>query len=645
MHFTKQHRYLMRGCIVFILIWSFAIQTSASNFESYSKLNAAGLLDYIYKTRSDTDQISPNHKAIVWMHYYNRVAQYYQVDSIGIALKKVIDKNEVSSANAEIMQLHARALMEIGFIDEAHKQYLRSYKIAIALKDTQHLIQAIIGLSKVYSSLNSFEMSTNHAARALIMAKKINNQHAIAEALNANGDLHFYLGEFALAQQFYEEASDNYFKAEDNVAYARALMQKSACLMQANKNDEAEEILNRVLFTFYNSQEYLLASQALFYLGELMFLNNKWNEAIYFYTLSMGNANKINAKELIMKSLMQLSECHAKLNQFDLAYTFQKEYQQNRDAVLNERIAQQINSLDAQFQNAQNQERIKNLLQEQKLLADNAELKQKQQIILYFTIGLLALTLILVWYTFRQRLSHEQILNRQSEQIHQQDMQELINKKEIETMNAIIETQETERKRIAADLHDHVGSLLASVKLQFKSMLEEVRKSYPALQDRIENVSGMLDNATNDIRRISHNLDSDVLNKFGLPDALKELCAHFKNATGMDVTFSGEYRKNALPNKAEMPLYRCVQELITNAIKHAEADTIEVSLNQLDDSVNLIVSDNGKGFDINKVDLTKSLGWRNMKSRIEHLKGKIHIDSNPISGTSVIIELPYESYD
>jgi signal transduction histidine kinase len=165
------------------------------------------------------------------------------------------------------------------------------------------------------------------------------------------------------------------------------------------------------------------------------------------------------------------------------------------------------------------------------------------------------------------------------------------------------------------------------------------------LQDRIENVSGMLDNATNDIRRISHNLDSDVLNKFGLPDALKELCAHFKNATGMDVTFSGEYRKNALPNKAEMPLYRCVQELITNAIKHAEADTIEVSLNQLDDSVNLIVSDNGKGFDINKVDLTKSLGWRNMKSRIEHLKGKIHIDSNPISGTSVIIELPYESYD
>lgn len=641
----KQYSHIMIGWIFFILVGIPTTQTTASDYESFRKLNAAGLLDNIDKQQLDSNQFNQTNTAILWMHYYIRVAQFYRVDSIGIKLKKIIDKNQVSHANAEILQLHAHALMEIGFIDEAHKQYLRSYKIAIALQDTQQLIQAIIGLSKVYISLNSFDMSANQAARALSMAKMINNRYAVAEALSANGDLHFYLGEFAIAQQFYNEASDNYFKAEDNVAYARALMQKSACLMQADKNDEAEEILNRVLFTFYNSQEYLLASQALFYLGELMFLNNKWNEAIYFYTLSMGNANKVNAKELIMKSLMQLSECHAKLKQFDLAYSFQKEYQQNRDAVLNERIAQQINSLDAQFQNAQNQERIKNLLQEQKLLADNAELKQKQQIILYFTIGLLALTLVLVWYTFRQRLTHEQILNRQSEQIHQQEMQELINKKEIETMNAIIETQETERKRIAADLHDHVGSLLASVKLQFKSMLDEVRKSYPALQDRIENVSGMLDNATNDIRRISHNLDSDVLNKFGLPDALKELCAHFKNATGMDVTFSGEYRKNALPNKAEMPLYRCVQELITNAVKHAEADIIEVSLNQLDDSVNLIVSDNGKGFDINKVDLTKSLGWRNMKSRIEHLKGKIHIDSNPISGTSVIIELPYESYD
>ena len=155
----------------------------------------------------------------------------------------------------------------------------------------------------------------------------------------------------------------------------------------------------------------------------------------------------------------------------------------------------------------------------------------------------------------------------------------------------------------------------------------------------------MLDSATNDIRRISHNLDSDVLNRFGLAAALNDLCSQLKNAAGLNISFTSHYRKNSLPTKSEMPLYRCAQELITNAIKHAQAKNIEVQLNQLDDTVNLMVSDDGIGFDLNNVDLTKSLGWRNMRSRIEHLKGSLHIDSNPHHGTTVIIELPYESYD
>jgi signal transduction histidine kinase len=617
----------------------FAHTTDSDQYKQIRCYSAAKLLELMEAEKNESE------KSLLALYYYNRTAQFSKADSAGIRAIRKYEGNKNDRHYSELLQAHAYALLQLGFIDEAHKQYLRSYKYATENNDTVQWIRSLIGLADIYMALNTIDIAQRYIQKSQDLSGVFKRELLEGDVQFAAGKYQQYIQNFEDAYKNYTQASQHYIASEANLDFARALMQSASCLLELNKFEEANEILNRVLFTFYNSQEYLPAAQTLYYLGLTYQREKLYDRAAYYFTLSKEAAEKIKAKELIMQALQQLAYTYEQKNDVLKAFHFQKLFQETRESVLNERIAQQINTLDAQYQNAQNEQRIKTLLVEQKLLADNAELKQRQQLILLLLMALLLVVLVLVWFTFRQRLRHQEVLNKQAEQIHEQEIQEIISRKEIETMNAVIETQENERKRIAADLHDHVGSLLASVKLQFKGVQSAIGESEPQLIEKLQQASGMLDSATNDIRRISHNLDSDVLNRFGLAAALNDLCSHLKNAAGLEITFTSHYRKNALPNKAEMPLYRCAQELITNAIKHAKANTIEVQLNQLDDTVNLMVSDDGVGFDLNSVDLTKSLGWRNMKSRIEHLKGTLHIDSNPQHGTTVIIELPYESYD
>jgi|GEM_PF-2201812 two-component system NarL family sensor kinase len=600
---------------------------------------AAQLQEMMYK---ESDAAT---RSLLAVYYYNRTAQFSKADSAGIQAIRSYDGRNKDKRYNELLQAHAYALLQLGFIDEAHKQYLRSYKYANETADTGQWIQSLIGLSEIYTALNTLDIASRYIDKSMQLAVLYADELTLGDANFASARYEQYLHNFSKALEFYKTAAQYYISSEANLDYARALMYSSACMLELNQFEEANEILNRVLFTFYNSQEYLPAAQTLYYLGITYMREKLYDRAAYYFELSKESAEKIGAKDLIMQAFQKSALVYELKGDVAQALYFHKQYQETRESVLNERIAQQINTLDAQYQNAQNEQRIKTLLVEQKLMADNAELKQRQQIILLVVLTLLIVVLALVWVTFKQRLRHQQVLNKQAEQIHTQEIQEIISRKEIETMNAVIETQENERKRIAADLHDHVGSLLASVKLQFKGVQAVLSHAEPELQTKLQTASTMLDSATNDIRRISHNLDSGVLNRFGLAAALNDLCSQLKSAAGLNITFISHYRKNSLPSKSEMPLYRCAQELITNAIKHAQAKNIEVQLNQLDDTVNLMVSDDGVGFDLNSVDLTKSLGWRNMKSRIEHLKGALHIDSNLHHGTTVIIELPYESYD
>ncbi|MES1216238.1 MAG: sensor histidine kinase [Bacteroidota bacterium] len=202
----------------------------------------------------------------------------------------------------------------------------------------------------------------------------------------------------------------------------------------------------------------------------------------------------------------------------------------------------------------------------------------------------------------------------------------------------MLKGQEEERSRIAKDLHDGLGGMLSGVKLSFINMKENM--ILPA-----ENVTGfersirMLDNTIAELRKVAHNLMPETLARFGLDEALKDFCNSIQTSSGIKVIYQqlGDNRK--LSTQAEISVYRIVQELVNNALKYAEAKQILVQLTKDHIKTCITVEDNGKGFDVNTLDMTKGAGFTNIKYRVNYFKGTLDINSQPGNGTSVNIEL------
>ncbi len=204
----------------------------------------------------------------------------------------------------------------------------------------------------------------------------------------------------------------------------------------------------------------------------------------------------------------------------------------------------------------------------------------------------------------------------------------------------IIEGQERERKRVAEELHDGIGQLLSAINLNLKkleSKAEEWNKEY---QQSYYNALKLLDQAVREVRNISHNLMPDVLENFGLIKAIEHLCEDLKGGEKLQVDFYHNEIDHRFNRTIEITLYRVTQELIANALKHAQADYIQIQLIEHKKRLVLSVEDNGRGFREDEIQNKSGIGLKNTEKRIKSLNGKLMIDSEKEKGTAITVELP-----
>ncbi|WP_370519384.1 sensor histidine kinase [Flavobacterium sp. 9AF] len=199
-------------------------------------------------------------------------------------------------------------------------------------------------------------------------------------------------------------------------------------------------------------------------------------------------------------------------------------------------------------------------------------------------------------------------------------------------MQAVIQSEEAERKRIARDLHDGIGSRLSSLKMQISQLSS---KDIPMLE--IERITTDLNNSISDLRQTAYNLIPETLLKLGLELALQDLCISMATEK-MPITFSAyEIQKN-IKESNQITIYRIVQELLSNALKHSNCDEIFLECSQNDDLFLISFEDNGIGFNPNNMNNFTGLGLKNIQNRIAILNGKLDLKSSN-SGTIFNIEL------
>lgn len=204
---------------------------------------------------------------------------------------------------------------------------------------------------------------------------------------------------------------------------------------------------------------------------------------------------------------------------------------------------------------------------------------------------------------------------------------------------AILETQENERKRIAEELHDGLGNMLSILKLNLTSLQESYTGPYNFL---LQNSFTLLEESFRELKSISYNLMPDIVFQFGLLAAVKDLCKKINNTGKLHMDFKVFHVKRKFKKNFEVEVFRVIQEIINNTIKHAEATNVEIQFVQQQDTLLITVEDNGKGFDYEKKlkSKTKGKGLLNIVNRIKLLHGTLRVESNKNQGTTYMVELP-----
>ena len=248
--------------------------------------------------------------------------------------------------------------------------------------------------------------------------------------------------------------------------------------------------------------------------------------------------------------------------------------------------------------------------------------------LLFAGLSFLLLLIVLFLWIFNK---NQKKLSVQKEINLKQELSAFEDRHKLSVSKALIQGEEMERKRIARDLHDGLGSMLSSVKIHLNLAKKENAET-------VNGVDALLDNSIKELRNISQNLMPESLLELSLEHALRDLCAANSNAV-TKVEFQYLIKKSRLPKNYEIMIYRIIQELLNNALKYAKASQVLVSCSQNKDVFFITVEDNGVGFDISDPKNKNGMGLKNIKNRVEFLNGKLEIESKPNQGTSAYIEL------
>jgi len=402
---------------------------------------------------------------------------------------------------------------------------------------------------------------------------------------------------------------------------------KTLYFITKQKNKEALPMIEKGLVYAKRSHQNLLTQ--MFYMNKYDILRkqNKLNDAKNVLE------NILSEKTLIIDAnnrkafCNQLSSLNEQMGNLKEALVWEKKYSKLNDSLNSENVKLELNTLETKFRTAEKQKEIANLNTEK--AQKELELNKKNQYLWVMVFAsLFLLILIISIYFYTKKLAKEKEIN------HSQKLKEIAQQEELKITKAILEGEEKERERVGKDLHDGLGGMLAGVKINFSAWASQNLE--PENKQNFNKILNQLDYSVTELRNIARNLMPESLLKFGLETALKDL-SEFYSRKDLHIDFQSIDINSKLPLAVQINIFRIVQEILANAVKHSEAENILLQCSQSNDVFLITIEDDGKGFSQDSSP-TKSMGLYNLKTRVDYLKGKMEINSDH-EGTAINIEL------
>lgn len=513
-----------------------------------------------------------------------------------------------------------------GNLKMALKNLFKSADLAIQYKNDKLLTSDYLEIANTYMSNNDFKNAIVYNKKAIAVIRLHGNKEQLAINLLNTGFSYYRLNELDSALSLYNEAAPIFDEIDLEIGKAYTIGNRALVYWKQGKYAIAEKDLLRAITMLDLLGDTFGMADYHNQLGRIYSELKQTEKAINHTLKALNMAKVLDLKEQIRDAALLLSELYEVEKDYPKAFTYQSQYIAYKDSIENTEATKQLANLRTDFEVTQKEKEI--------ALLEKRQLSNRIYIIV--TVFLLLFAILLLLY-FRQRFKNTRLMAHNERNQHDEKIKKLLNTQETKTLQSMVQGQENERKRIARELHNHFGSLLATIKVNLNAIDEKSISNHQTL-------TILVDQACTDIRNLSHELNMGISDNFGLVPALKELTAHLQQVNGLEVEFKAAMCQEQMSSENEIIVYRIVQELVSNVLKHAAATKLSILLTCFDDEnlINILVQDNGKGFNVTeKSKEISGMGLKTLKEIIFNLQGDIKFDSNPASGTTVNIDLPF----
>ena len=661
---TKPGRTFLRGanlsnfilCTLFFVCSNGFSQRKLNNENAYSQ-DTALVNGYLKKAHSFAQSQATHDSAEYYLkkifsisqqrNYAKGITEYYRLkavmyfilqkeDSLSLAISKAFHSATTSGDAKElalVYDLRGWIFQNLEENDSAAYYYVQAVKIADALKDHKFSGEIYNNLSVIFWSIGNYEKAAEYAVGALHSANIVNDTSLLSNSLfnlgNAKSNLKKYDSALILYGRIQEIIKD---PVKYNYVLYRAVSNEASTY--ADQGDFKKAIAEYKKVLQWNSiipaylQSYVYSG-----LGAAEYQENLLNEAELNTAKAVEMAREGGVRRGLADSYFIMSQIKEKQKQFASALDFRKKYDSLDDTLMSATRTKFIQQLEAKYNSAQKNNQI---TEQQLSLAKNQRIIQRKNTLnsaLIFGVLFLLIVGMLVYYNFRNRNK----LLLQDQKLKEQRITELEQERKLVAAQSVMKGQEEERSRLARDLHDGVGGLLSGVKLSMSNMKGNVFLSQENAQS-FENVIFQLDQSIAELRRVSHNMMPEALIRYGLKEALENYCENINISGKIKVQLQMYGMEKRMEQSSEIIIYRMIQELLNNVIKHADARNVLIQLVRKEDHFNLTVEDDGKGFDIKENENKTGAGLANIRARAAYLNGNVDIVSKKGEGTSVNIE-------
>ena len=558
----------------------------------------------------------------------------------------------------------AKEYRSLGKIDSSIHFYQQAIKLSEVTKDSIKIASSLNSLSLALFQKGNYKEGLNSIYRSIEINKSLENNEGLI--FNYNNLANYYIKEdIKLALSYYQEAEKllprdkndrksaiinmnigtifssndveyfNYdsavyyylnslesFKAIKDSSNLASLYHNLGVLYERKENFTAgiNSYIKSIELNKILGDKYTL-SQTYMGIGNIYLKQKKFKESLEQYEKSLALAEYLGDPNRKMNLYSNMVKAKMGIGAVEEASILFQEYNQLRDSLFDSEKMQEVKDLETKYETEKKEAEIK----EQQLAIEQKNFQKN----LFLGLSLLLVVLIIstIWFflqkqEYLKKLKNEEISNMKTEQ-------------ELKELNAMMHGQEEERNRIASDLHDRLGARLSSIKLLFQSEQNETTSNLKS--KLLENIN----EAIKETREISHNLSTDMLTRFGIETALKDMVRTINDAEKIKAEIAIYGLQKRLPLEVERNIYHIALELINNTIKHAKAENITLQISQIDEEINVFYEDDGKGFDVQNV-ADSGMGMRSIYARVNTINGAVYFNSKPGKGINVVMTIPVE---